>query len=170
MNGFQIAYALTLVALTYPAWAGQRYSLLCLWANLLATLTACLAMDLAMISPDSARLWMMIADLSTGAALASRPGLSRVIAAGFALTIPLYVPSISGLFTRGQVDFTIVYIVNSLQLGALGLGSLEGGSGSGGGRVHRLDAGRLSMGKAPRSGRVSGGAISTTAFQGQEME
>jgi hypothetical protein len=133
VNSFQVAYLLALVALTYPAWGWQRYALGCLWGNLLAMLAASLAMDLGALDRADASITMMLIDLSTGAALSMRPGLSRVIAAGYAVTVPLYVPAISGLFTRGDANFTIIYIVASLQLGALAVGSF-GGFGGGSGR------------------------------------
>ncbi len=169
MNSFQITYALALLVLTVPAWRREGYVLACLWANLLVTLLICLAMDLGLDGGIS-RLGMMTTDLTTGVVLAMRPGLARVIAAGYALTVPLYVPLIRGVFTRGDADFTVIYIVAAFQIGALAIGALGGGSGDGGGRVRRLASGRLFVGQASRGGRVSGGAISAATLQGQEMK
>ena len=140
MNTFQTIYALALLALAYPAWGRQRFSLLCLAGNLAATLLACLAMDIGAVDGESARVWMMVIDLATGVVLAMRPGLPRVIALGYALTVPLYVPLIHGLFTRGFADFAVVYCVAALQILALALGSLGGNSGYGGGIRRRVSA------------------------------
>lgn len=161
MNQFQQAYTVALLIITLIAWRRHGYVLICLWVSLLTTLAVCLAMDLG-LDKDTSRLSMMIVDLATGVALAMRPGLARVIAAGYAVTVPLYVPAISGLFTRGDANFTIIYIVGALQLGALAVGSL-GGNGGGGGR--RLPSHRVSMAITPGNGGVYSGALS--AYTGE---
>lgn len=143
MSGFQITYSLALLALAYPAWDRQRFALLCLAGNLSATLLACLAMDLGAVDGESARVWMMVIDLATGVVLAMRPGLPRVIAAGYALTVPLYVPLIHGLFTRGNADFTVVYWVSALQIMALAFGTF--GDHSGGGKRRRFAPRRVPL-------------------------
>jgi hypothetical protein len=117
-------------------------------------------MDLSWLDDTSARLWMMQVDLVTGVALAMRPGISRVIAAGYALTVPLYFPQISGLFTRAEPDFTVVYIVNVLQIGALFIGTL-GGHGGGGG--NRRVAWRIPMAAQGGNRGIPDGAISGTS-------
>lgn len=146
MNEFQAAYTLALALLAVPAWGRQRYAWACLVGNLIITLAICLAMDLGM-DGSNARLSMMLVDLVTGAVLAIRPGLPRVIAAGYAVTIPLYLSVISGLFTRADADFTVIYIVAALQIGALGIGSLGGISG---GSCRRLPSGFIPV--APQEG------------------
>ena len=82
MNSFQSAYLVAILALAYPAWTRQRFALICLWGNFAAMLASSLAMDIGALSPADARVNMMIVDLVTGVALAMRPGLARVIAAG----------------------------------------------------------------------------------------
>ena len=166
MNGFQVAYLLALIALTYPAWGRQRYALGCLWFNLLAMLAASLAMDLGAMDWERSMLTMMLIDLSTGAALAMRTGLSRIIAAGYAITIPLYAPMISGLFTRLPDPFTLVYVVSAAQIGVLGLGTL-GGNGRGGGR--RLHSHQVSLAIPQRGAAMAGRPISAATCDGQEF-
>lgn len=164
MNGFQVAYLLALAALTCPAWNGQRYALLCLWGNMLAMLAASLALDLGAMDRNAASITMMMIDLSTGVALAMRPGLSRVIAAGYAVTIPLYVPMISGFFTRMAEPFTIIYVVSAAQIVVFGLGSF-GGNGGGGGR--RLPSRKVSLAIPQRGAAMAGGPISAVTCDGQ---
>lgn len=157
MNEFQIAYSLALLALAYPAWGRQRYALLCLVGNLVAMLSASLAMDIGALNGVDARLAMMIVDLATGVALAMRPGLPRIIAAGYAITVPIYTPLISGFFTHGIADFTLVYWVSALQIGALAIGTLGGNSGGSG---RRLSARRFSVAISQRGDCVLPGPIS----------
>ena len=166
MNFFQASYLVALVALTYPAWGSQRYVLLCLVWNLVAMLAASSAMDLGVLSPADARISMMIVDLVTGVALAMRPGLARVIAAGYALTVPLYVPLISGFFTRGDADFTIVYIVSALQIGALAFGTF--GDHSGGGKRRGLSPRRVPLAISLGGDTVLPGHVS--AHSGEDLE
>lgn len=161
MNGFQITYTLALLALAYPAWGRQRFALICLAGNLAAMLLACLAMDLGALGHSDARLTMMIIDLATGVALASHHGLPRVIAAGYALTVPLYVPLINGLFTRGEADFTVVYCVSALQIMALSFGTL--GNNSGGGKRRRFVSGRGSLALSKGDHRLLPGQVSRFA-------
>lgn len=121
-------------------------------------LAASLAMDLGALDAGNARTAMMTIDLATGVALATQSGLPRVIAAGYALTVPLYIPLINGLFTRGDADFTVVYIVSALQIMALAIGTLGGNSG--GGTRRRPAASRFSMALSQRGGRVYPGHLS----------
>lgn len=159
MNQFQITYSLALLALTVPAWGRQRYALACLWGNLIATLAICFAMDMG-LDPDTSRLSMMITDLATGAVLAIRQGLPRVIAAGYAITVPFYALAISGLFTRGDAAFTLIYVAAALQIGALAIGSLGGHSG---GIRRRLSSGRLFVASQAGDHRLLPGSISRDA-------
>lgn len=159
MNQFQIAYSLALLIIAVPAWKRQRYAFACLVGNLVAMLALSLALDLG-LNGSTARLGMMTVDLVSGVALAVRPGLPRVIAAGYALTVPLYAPMINGLFTRGNADFTLVYAVAALQIGALVIGSLDSSSG---GLRRRLSSGRLSMAAQKGDRRLLPGSISCNA-------
>lgn len=161
MNFYQVAYTLALLALAYPAWGRQRYAWSCLAANLAATLAICLAMDIGAMGATDARTAMMIADLAIGVALAMRPGLPRVIASGYALTVPLYVPLINGIFTRGVADFTVVYWVSALQIMALAFGTL--GNNSGGGPRRRFVSGRVPMALSKGDRRLLPGTISSFA-------
>lgn len=165
MNFFQASYLAALGALTYPAWGRQRYALACLWGNMLAMLGASLALDLGALDRGNASIVMMMIDLTAGVALAMRTGLPRVIAAGYALTIPLYVPMISGFFTRMAEPFTVIYIVSALQIMVFGFGSL-GGDGSGGGR--RLPSHKVPLAISRRGAAMAGGPISAVACNGQE--
>ena len=165
MNLFQASYLVALVALTHPAWGSQRYALACLWGNLVAMLGASLAMDLGALDRGDASIVMMLIDLSAGVALAMRPGLSRIIAVGYAVTIPLYVPMISGFFTRMAEPFTLIYAVSVAQIVVFGLGSL-GGNGGGGGR--RLPSHKVPLAISRRGAAMAGGPISAVACNGQE--
>lgn len=132
MSGNQIAYALILAALSYPAWGRQRFALLALWGNMLAILAICLAMDLGALDRDMATVSMMIADLATGAALSIKPGSARVIALGYAITVPIYSANLAfGLPI--SATFGVVYIAAFAQLGVLAVGSF-GGDGGGNSR------------------------------------
>lgn len=155
MNGFQVTYLLALVALTYPAWGRQRHALGLLWVNLVATLGVCLLMDLGLMGRGSATVSMLLVDLATGVALSLGAGLSRVIAWGYAVTVPLYFLAIMGV---AQIDTTygLVYIAATAQLGVLAVGSL--GNGGGGGRRRAVD--RFALGVSPRNAAVYPGAIS----------
>ena len=135
MNDFQITYTLILVALSIPAWSRQKYALVCLWANLVCNLAACLAMDLGALDRDGATVAMLTVDLSTGVALALRPGVSQIIAWGYAITGPIY---FLNLVADVAIDatFAIVYVAAITQLGVLAIGSL----GSGGGGLRRRAA------------------------------
>jgi hypothetical protein len=135
MTGQQIAYALILAALSYPAWGGQRFALLALWANMLVILGVCLAMDLGALGRDAATASIMIADLATGAALATKPGAARIVALGYAITVPIY--SANLLFgVPITATFGIIYIAAFAQLGVLAVGSF--GDNGGGGRRGRV--------------------------------
>jgi len=103
---------------------------------------------------------MMITDLATGSALVLRSGLARVIAAGYALTVPLYLPVIRGLFTRADADFTLISTVAALQIGALAIGTLGGHSGGAG---RRLSSVRLSMAAPKGDYRLLPGQVSRLA-------
>lgn len=135
MNDFQTAYLIALVVLTYPAWGRQRYALACLWANLVCNLAACLAMDIGALDRDGATVSMLTVDLSTGVALALRPGISQIIAWGYAITGPIYFLNLMADVAIGAT-FAIVYVAAITQLGVLAIGSF----GSGGGGLRRLAA------------------------------
>lgn len=130
MNDQQVAYLIALLALTYPAWGRQRYALLALWGNLLAMLGACLAMDLDLLDRIQATKAMLTIDLWTGTIMALRPGLSRIIAMGYAISVQLYfVNLVFGV--QISTAFAIIYVVAFAQLAVLGIGTLGGNSGGG---------------------------------------
>lgn len=158
MNSFQVGYTLALVALTYPAWGRQRHALGLLWANLLTTLGVCLLMDLGLMGRGTATVSMLLIDLCTGVALSLGNGLSRLIAWGYAITVPIYFIAILGV---AEIDttFAIVYIAATAQLGMLAIGSL----GNGGGGNRRRASGRFAMGLPPRDAPVYSRAISRTS-------
>jgi hypothetical protein len=155
VNGYQIVYSLALVALTFPAWDRQRPALALLWANLLATLFVCWLMDIGILSRGDATVSMLLIDLCTGVALSIKGGLCRIIAWGYAITVPIYFLSIVG---SAQIDttFAIVYIAATTQLGALAIGSL----GNGGGGLRGWASGRMAFGPPARNAAVYPGAIS----------
>jgi hypothetical protein len=146
MSGNQIVYAVILSALTIPAWGRQRYALLALWCNLVAILAICLAMDIGALDRSTTTLSIMIADLATGALLATSAGLPRVIALGYAITVPLY--AINLVFgVPINTTFAIIYIAAFAQLGVLAIGSIGGdGGGNRRGRVSYRHPMALSVG------------------------
>lgn len=167
MNWFQVIYSLALLALVYPAWGKHRLVALLLVANLAATLGACLAMDLGMLPKGDARAVMMQIDLITGVALVIKPGLSRVIALGYMVTVPLYWPLISDFFTREAVAFAIIYVVNSLQIGALAVGTF--GDHSGGGKRRGYSSVRVLLALSRRGGPVLPGHVSQHSGEVREI-
>lgn len=158
MNFFQIAYALALVALAYPAWGRQRYALGWLVANLVATLAACLAMDLGMIDRDGATVSMSIIDLCAGVGLALRPGIPQLIAWGYAVTVPIY---FANLIWGKPIDatFALVYIAAVAQMGVFAIGCGPGFGSGGGGNRGRF-ASRVSVVLSGRNGAPSGAVLS----------
>lgn len=119
MNTAQIVYVIGLAGVF--AFRGPNPAAWVLLANLAATLAACLAMDLGRLDRDAATLTMMIIDLASAAALLSMPGLPRVVAAFYAITIPAY--SLNILFgVQIGTTFAIVNAVAFFQLAVAGLG------------------------------------------------
>jgi hypothetical protein len=129
MSELQIAYMSILAVLTIPAWKVQRYALLWLWANLLSMLAAAYAMDIGLLDRTMATLTMLVVDCATGAGLALRPGAARLIAWGYAVTVPIYSLNLVFGVPIGST-FGIIYIAAFAQLGMLCLGS-SGGFGGG---------------------------------------
>ena len=166
MNTFQIIYSLALLALAYPAGGRHRQVVLLLLANLLATLGACLAMDLDAIPATDARLLMMQIDLITGVALAMRPGLARVIAVGYMVNVFLYRPLIDDGFTRNDLALTVIYVVNALQIGALAFGTF--GDHSGGGKRRRFASRRIPLALSLGGDAVLPGHVSAHSGEGLE--
>lgn len=175
INGFQRVYLLALLMLTYPAWRNQRYSLGCIWANAIAMLAVCGAMDLWLFgdtleaNKTEAYRAMMVVDAATGAFMVLRKDLSRVIAVGYSVTVPIYWLLFSGFFTRTDDAFTAIYVVTALQIVALGIGTLagdSGDSGSGGVGGRRLRHIRRGVVSSPRGGPVLPGPISARCGTG----
>lgn len=156
MNDFQIGYTLALLALAYPAWKRQRYAFCGLLANLVATLLACLAMDLGALDRTGATMTMLIIDLATGVALAMKPGTAQLLAWGYAVTVPIYFANLL-LGVQIGATFAIVYVVAVAQLGVLGIGTLGGNSGGGG---RRYPARGVSLAVQARGGGLHPSAIS----------
>ena len=126
MNDTQIIYALGL-ALVF-ALRGPGFVQWVMLANMAATLAACLALDLG-AERGGVTLSIMLADLAAGAVLLPRPGLPRVIAAGYAIMVPLY--SLTIVFdVQTGTTFAIVNGIGFIQLAVAGIGS---GADNGGG-------------------------------------
>jgi hypothetical protein len=159
MNGFQATYTLALLALSVPAWGRQRYALGWLVGNLVATLAVCLAMDFGALGRNDATMAMLIVDLASGVGLALRPGIPRLIAWGYAVTVPIYFATL-GFGVSHDATFAVIYIVATAQLGVLCLGCA---SGSGGGGVRRSVADRVFVVSQTRDGAPSGPLVSPSA-------
>lgn len=128
MTWAQIAYVAALVVLV--VWRGG-YAVWCLIANAAAVLAVCLAMDLGLVSRLNATINFMLIDFLTGCLMAVRPGFSRVVSFGFALTIPAYAANIVSM-ASDDATFAIVWVVLVLQIGVVAIGS--SGNRSGGNR------------------------------------
>lgn len=89
--------------------------------NALATLAVCGLMDLGALDRSNATLFMMIVDLLSGVVLATRSGLSRVIAWGYALNVAIYSLNIV-LGISISATFALVYLIGLAQLGMLTIG------------------------------------------------
>jgi hypothetical protein len=84
-------------------------------------------MDLAWLTRDETTIWFAVIDCATGAVMALRGGLSRIIATGYAVTVPIYALAVVfGVST--DTTFAIVWAVVVLQLLAVyfGTGSNHG--------------------------------------------
>jgi hypothetical protein len=90
-------------------------------ANALATLAVCGLMDAGALDRSNATLFMMLVDLLSGVALATRSGLSRVIAWGYALNVAIYSLNIV-LGISLNATFALVYLIGLAQLGMLTIG------------------------------------------------
>lgn len=128
MNGFQIAYTLALAVII--GWRGLSFVTVLLAINLAATLGACWAFDLGAMDRDGLTRWMMVIDLAAGSVLAVRPGAARLVAVGYALTVPLYALPL-GFGVQLDTTLAIVYIVASAQLMVAAIGPGSGDTGGG---------------------------------------
>lgn len=121
---------------------------------------------------------MMIVDAATGAFMVLRKDLSRVIAVGYSVTVPIYWLLVSGFFTRVDDAFAAIYLVSALQIVALGIGALAGDSGDGGsGGIggRRFRSVRRGLALSARGGPVLPGPISAhcgtaSAHSGEGLE
>ena len=129
MNSFQIAYTLWLAGVFILR--GPSRAVWALAANLVVTLLACLMFDLGHIDRIGLTVSLMVIDVASGAALVVAPGLSRIVAVGYAVTVPIY--SLNLLFgVQNDTTFAILYTVAAAQLGVVSIGN-----GNGGGNIRR---------------------------------
>jgi hypothetical protein len=151
MTDAQIIYAV-IVALLWVLKA-DRFVMAWLTANLGAMLLAAGLMDLGVLSRDGATATMMIIDLATGIGLSFGKGTARLIALGYAVTIPIYSLEMAfGVSTTTTVGITLV--VAFVQLGVVGLGHFSGGSGGSRGRLRRFGAAQASLAPSSRHAEV----------------
>lgn len=150
MNEAQQAYVALLAALWVLAYR-ERWPMVWLTANCIANLAICYAMDVGTFAKDDARAWMMLADLGAGAALIMRPGLSRIIACGYAVSVPAYAFG-NAIGISDFTTFAVVYATAFAQLGVVAIGT-----GRGGGRrfASRLADDPVSMGASARHGGLA---------------
>lgn len=164
MNTGQIIYALALAGIF--AWRGPSFAVWVLLGNMLATLAVCGAMDLQWITRDNATLSMMLTDFASAAVLITKPGISRIIAAGYGVTVPIYSASIIFGATE-SATFAVVVAIGFLQLMVAGIGSNDNGLRGRGGRSYvghplllarRVDGGRAgSVAAGRRHGEINRG-------------
>jgi hypothetical protein len=144
VNDFQAFYLLCLAALTVAGWGRAGFVLACLWGNAVATLAAAFAMDIGLVTRGDATLFYMVIDAATGATLLSRPGLARIVALLYVLTVPLYLLDlVAGMDTEAM--FAFVYAAALIQLGALAVGIANGGNGRGGHRGRGISNNSLAL-------------------------
>lgn len=172
-DAFQLAYAVALIALTYPAWrSGNGRIVAVIWANMAAIFAVAGAWDVGLIGDEARFRFYMTVDLASGAALIIRPGLSRVVAIGYAATFPFYIPLVSGFFTEQSPPIGVILAQSALQLGALGIGICGGHGGSGGGRNRSRRGLRHdihSLAQARRGGPVLPGHVSQHSGEVREI-
>lgn len=129
MNTFQIIYTLWLAGVFILR--GPSRAVWALSANLVVTLLACLMFDLGQLDRVGLTVSLMVIDLATGAALVVAPGLARIVAVGYAITVPIY--ALNLLFgVQTDTTFAILYTVAAAQLGVASIGN-----GNGGGNIRR---------------------------------
>jgi hypothetical protein len=161
LSNLQIAYLVALAAMTLPL--RQGYALAWLWGNLVATLAACGAMDMGWLGREGATLSMLTIDLVAGVGLALRPGIGRLIAWGYAVTIPIYTVN---LVWGVPIGATMGYI-NAVAVAQLGVFAIGLSGGDSGGDVRRRSFGRTALAIQERNGALSGGAISPLVSHGE---
>ena len=161
MNTGQIIYALALAGVFL--WHGPSHAAWVLLANMAATLAACLALDFGMDRSD-ATLTMMLIDFVSGAALVFKPGLSRVLAAGYATTVPLYALNILAGLSEGTT-FAVVMAVGFIQIMVAAIG---GDSNDRGNRGRHSDVGHSLSISVRSSGLGASGMAQTAAMLSQD--
>ena len=129
----QIIYGLWLIALGYCK--APKAAFVPLVCNFIATLAVCGAMDLSWLDRPSATAWMMIIDFTTGVWLVSRPGLPRIVAMFYAVTLPIYA-AVLFLALPLVVGFGVINVIAFVQLGVVTIDTVTGG-GAGGGKRSR---------------------------------
>ena len=115
----QVVYLAALVVALAVRRPGFAALVVC--ANAIATLAICGLMDLGAVGRSDATLFMMLVDLVSGVALATRSGLARAIAWGYALNVMFYSLNII-LSLSPDTTFALVYLVGFIQLGMLAIG------------------------------------------------
>ena len=134
--------------------------------NLAAFLAVCHLMDIGFLDRGETTLWFAVIDMATAAALVIKPGLPRVVAAGFAVTITTYAVSVP-FGAPTDTTFAIVWAILVLQLGVVAFGS----SGNhGGGGYRRRNSHPVSLGSPAGRGNMGGigGAQDIALFSGRE--
>lgn len=125
MNSPQIIYLACLAAVFVIR--RPCFAVLVVCANAIATLAICGLMDIGALDRPNAMLFMMLVDLVSGVALATRSGLARVIAWGYATNVMLYSLNII-LSLSPDTTFALVYVIGFAQIGMLTIGP-RGGNG-----------------------------------------
>ena len=162
MSGPQIAYAVALAALF--VWRGPSFTAWVLLGNMGAALVGCYAMDLGLIGRTDTTLAMMLIDFVSASLLLTQSGLPRVIAAGYAVTIPLYALNVVFGVSEGTT-FALVIGLGFVQLVVAGIGSDSDDRGN-----HSRNADMEISLSAPgrNSGMVSGGFAQVAGLLSQD--
>lgn len=133
MNTGQWLYMIALAGLFL--WRGPTFCAWVLLGNAVVTLAACGAMDMGALDRHGATLTIMLIDFVAGAVLVSQPGLPRLLAIGYAVTVPLYATSV--IFSVSEATlFAVVIGIGFVQIAVAGIGSGDHG---GGGLRRRAD-------------------------------
>lgn len=95
---------------------------------MVATLAACGMYDIGVLDRSGLTLSLLTIDLASGVALALRAGLPRLLAFGYAVTVPIYFANLMFGIDL-SATFTVVYVIAGVQVAGLAIGTVGPGTG-----------------------------------------
>jgi hypothetical protein len=99
----------------------------------------------------------MVCDLGTAAGMVLRPGLSRILAMGYAISIPAYAANLLSVLPL-DTTYALVMLVAFTQVGVVTIDTVTGG-GVGGGKRGRNRILGYCLAKSPGSASVAQRAV-----------